>query len=181
MKRKLIKLIILFFMAAPQVGFGANEVSQQTREVIGRLLNATCNWPTGLGDVEVVLPNENNSGLELHLFNVLNNDLCTKGNSGPFSQRLTQMAFASIWGADESTGEKAVRMHSLQINTNNVVVAIHPVPVTEAIRAQYRKLNLLQRNQHAVIDHRTLPAMGAHHFEEKVLDLRQANNATLSK
>ncbi len=136
-----MKKLLIGFLVLGSFSTFANSIEQTAR-----LLNATCNTRYGIGEVEFALYSKDTKSFTLTKLNVVNNDLCRKGNS-MMSSRLVDMAMTSIIGGE------SVNLHKFRINTLGIVKDIQEVNADKgSMKKLYKKFNLLDLNAYEQLD-----------------------------
>lgn len=136
-----MKKILIGLLALGSISAFAGSIDQTAR-----LLNATCNTRYGIGEVEFAVYNKDVKSFTMTKLNVVNENLCRKGNSMQ-SSRLVDMAFSSIVGGD------SVNLHQFRINTLGIVTDIQEVNADKgSMKKLYKKFNLLNLNAYEQLD-----------------------------
>lgn len=129
-----------------QIGSAGNQF------LLGRLLEASCNSPTGVAEIKVAVLNSETKLLNYVALNLVNDRLCIKDFKG-FGQPISDMALSSVIGSDDGVSETA-RMHQITVNQNGIATNIREIVVQGEALETYRELNLLDLNSYPRVEKR---------------------------
>lgn len=122
-----------------------------SQHLVGRLVESTCNRPTGIAEIKAAVINPETNEMNYVALNLVNNQLCIKDSMGP--QPITDMALNSFLGASADGGER-LRLHEITVNENNIATDIKEVVVDGKLAATYNRFNLLDFNSYPRVDKR---------------------------
>lgn len=123
-----------------------------SQRLVGRLVESTCNRPTGIAEIKAAVINPATNEMNYVALNLVNNQLCIKDNIGP--QPITDMAFNSILGASTKDGSERLRLHEITVNQNGIATNITEVVVEGKLAETYNRFNLLDFNTYPRVDKR---------------------------